>query len=108
MKKVDKLDILIFCILTIGYLYLCFSGFISCTLYNLTGFKCAGCGGCHMFIALLKGDFQSAFEYNAFVFITAIPLALSLLLLKSYRKRILIVYGIALVAWSILRNFGGI
>lgn len=56
--------------------------------------------------ALLSGDFAAAFFYNAFLFVTAIPMFVALCFCKQGRSRLLIGYGIALILWSIIRNFG--
>ena len=94
-------------ILIVGYLYLCFRGFIPCWWYEVTGLRCAGCGGCHLVQALLRGDIMEAFRYNAFIFVSApiiVPLSL---LLRDNLKTIWISYAILLVVWSIIRNIGG-
>ena len=49
---------------------LCTGVGIPCLFYEITGFKCAGCGVSRMLISLIKLDIRSAFEYNSFLFVT--------------------------------------
>lgn len=37
----------------------------SCSIKNLTGYECPGCGMQRAFIALLKGNIADSFAYNA-------------------------------------------
>ena len=37
---------------------------IPCPVYAVTGFKCPGCGGTRMCLALLSGNFSEAFRQN--------------------------------------------
>jgi hypothetical protein len=61
-------------ILGIGFAYLIFvlcTGIrIPCVLYELTGYKCCGCGVSRMFVSIAKLDFITAFKFNPFIFIT--------------------------------------
>ena len=50
-------------------------------LWNKFGGQCITCGGTHFVRALLQGDFIAAFHYNPFLFVCAIVLILSFILL---------------------------
>lgn len=43
---------------------------IPCVFYEITGFKCPGCGISRMFAALARLDFIAAFKENPLVFLT--------------------------------------
>ena len=43
---------------------------IPCLFYELTGFKCVGCGVTRLFVSVAHLDFISAFKYNPYLFIT--------------------------------------
>ena len=109
MKFIEKcsFDKVVFFLLCCCYIYLCFSGFIPCWFYTAFGYKCAGCGGCHMVKAILAGDLVAAFKYNAFILVTAVPITIALCFWKRRRSKLLVGYGVALLLWSIFRNIGG-
>ena len=47
------------------YLIYRFSGIgFKCPVFEITGFKCAGCGNTHALESLLKLDFLKSFSYN--------------------------------------------
>jgi len=43
---------------------------IPCVFYEITGFKCPGCGVSRMLASLARFDIVSAFWHNPFLFIT--------------------------------------
>ena len=47
---------------------------IYCTTHQLTGLYCPGCGITRMLVSLVRGDLHTAFRYNPFLFITALPM----------------------------------
>lgn len=59
-------------LLIVGMLYAIFYGItgigIPCIFRQITGFKCPGCGISHMFMAIFKFDFASAFKHNPVIF----------------------------------------
>ena len=70
LKKVVKRDILLLLIIVGYFLFAHFTGIsIPCFFYEITGYKCPGCGITHLFFALFKFDFIGAFKYNPLVFI---------------------------------------
>ena len=83
--------------------------------YEITGFKCVGCGISRMLIALTKLDFATAFEYNSFLLITG-PLILIYLLCTDIKyvlhgnrdmgrwNILLFVELVLAIAYGILRN----
>lgn len=86
-----------------------------CIFHRLTGLQCPGCGMQRMLHALLTGDFQAAWHYNAFL-LCALPFLFFMIWLELARKRvprlyarfyslpmILIISGL-LVGWFIFRN----
>ena len=58
--------------MAIAYLIfvLCTGVGIPCVFYEITGWKCVGCGISRMFVSLAQLDFVSAFRWNPFLFIT--------------------------------------
>lgn len=80
-------------ILAIGLGYLFFvllSGVrIPCILYEITGFKCPGCGITRLIVSVARLDFAAAFGYNPFLFITG-PLLLFYLAFSEARY---VIYG---------------
>lgn len=89
-----------------------------CTIYELTGLYCPGCGMTRAVISLLNLDFYQAFRYNAFS-IFLLPLLGIYLLTELYSwvfekenvlftktpEWIFIVIVIMLILFGILRNF---
>ena len=61
----------------LGYLFfILLSGLrIPCIFYEITGFKCPGCGVTRMIVSISRLEFAAAFRYNPFLFITG-PLLL--------------------------------
>lgn len=61
-------------ILGIGLAYLIFVLFVGrgipCVFYEITGFRCPGCGISRMFVSMARLDFVSAFHHNPFFFVT--------------------------------------
>ena len=43
---------------------------IPCIVFELTGFKCPGCGVSRMFIAMFRLDFYRSFLYNQVMFVS--------------------------------------
>ena len=89
---------------------------IPCITYKITGFQCPSCGITRMFLAILKFDFVSAFNYNAYIFVNLPFVAICILATEinyiknnkyDFRilKYILIVELIGFVIFGILRNF---
>lgn len=92
-----------------------------CLIRKFTGLYCPGCGGQRMLLALLQGDFSTAFRQNPFLFIV-LPLTgvyavtEAVLYLKQkrplYKSRrfpvFLIIVLVAAVAYGILRNLPGL
>lgn len=44
-------------------------GMLPCSIKDLTGLDCPGCGGQRAISAILKGDFKQAFYYNELIYI---------------------------------------
>lgn len=89
--------------------------FPKCLLYSLTGYKCPGCGSQRAIHSILNGNFIEAIKYNAFLMV-AIPLIV-FYLLHEYTNIIpervgnvmanpitIILIGVIIVSWWILRN----
>ena len=55
-----------------------------CPLNNMFGIDCPGCGGTRMLVAILHGQFTKAMNYNAFLFVTAIPALMCYLVESIY------------------------
>lgn len=72
-KRLNKVIIrdLLFVSLIVGYYFLSkYTGFgIPCIFKTITGYDCPGCGVTRMIFALIRLDFQSAFNFNPLVFI---------------------------------------
>lgn len=88
------------------------SWFPPCPFRLLTGLYCPGCGGLRMTHDLLHGDFAAAAVDNVFILV-GLPL---LLLWALWRRRsgkpaftptVLVVIGVAVVAWTVVRNLPG-
>lgn len=97
------------------YMLIRFAGFsIPCIFHKITGWKCPGCGITTLILCLLEGDFKGAFAANPFLFVTGPALLAELgyyyLFLDDKRKlptwnnRLIILYGISLLIFGILRN----
>lgn len=59
-------------VLVIGILYGIFVGVtgwgVPCVIYEITGFRCPGCGITHMCVAIMQGDFILAMRHNVVLF----------------------------------------
>ena len=89
-----------------------------CLFYNLSGYKCAGCGTQRMLHALLHGDILRAFRENALVF-CSIPILIFMVWMEINRKKypalyagvhsrsVIIVAGLILLSWTLFRNLTG-
>jgi len=65
LKRIVIYSILAVLMGLILYLIYEFTGFgFKCPLYELTGFKCAGCGNTHFVGSILKLNFKEAISYN--------------------------------------------
>ena len=53
--------------------------YIPCFFHSITGFQCPGCGSTRMVAALMHLDFQGAYGYNPFLFVTLPFVALELI-----------------------------
>lgn len=87
---------------------------VMCTLYELTGYYCPGCGGTRMALALLRLDIYQAFRYNPYIlgtlpFVVVIALKQFYIFIR-YNKMLdkldtyLIVYAFGLVIFGVVRN----
>lgn len=86
-----------------------------CVFHRMTGWDCAGCGSQRMLHALLRGNLRDAWEANALALL-AIPFIGFLfwvdsqrtrrpeLYRKVYSKWLIIISGIVIVGWFLLRN----
>ena len=88
-----------------------------CLMYQITGYKCPGCGIQRFFFNFLHGNFQTAISYNYFAALVLPYLILLLgvdLLPKSQystklidalsNKNVAYLYMIMYVIWWIIRN----
>jgi len=86
-------------VLTIGLAYLAWvllTGLrIPCPVYSALGLKCPGCGVTRMIVSLVKLDFQAAFNYNSFLFLTS-PVILLCIFVPEYH---FIKYGEYKTGW---------
>ena len=75
-------------ILSIGGLYYIWISLTDikfpCPIYKATGYLCPSCGVTRMIVCLLRGDFENAYTYNPFLFIT-FPLIAGLLIYSEVR-----------------------
>lgn len=71
MRK--KILIIYSSLITAGVLYYILITFVGlefpCLIYEVTGFKCAGCGITRMFLSLLNFRFAEAFLHNQVMFV---------------------------------------
>lgn len=89
--------------------------FPKCRLYQLTGYKCPGCGSQRMLHSLLHLDFVAAFHYNAYL-LTVFPVVMLLLIWEGWHKWvsrkmtdmtvyvIVVFFFVSTILWWILRN----
>lgn len=86
-----------------------------CVFHRITGLECVGCGSQRMLHSLLHGDIAGAWEANAFallslpavVFLGWVELNRTkrpLLYSKVYSTTLIIITGIAMTLWFIIRN----
>lgn len=60
---------------------------IPCLFYNLSGYKCPGCGMTHALSEIWNGNYLEAWRYNA-LSITVLPIACIYLLYRSIRDNL--------------------
>ena len=95
MKKRDLKAILI-----IGLMYLLLELLgVTCPIKFLTGVSCAGCGMSRAWLALVRGDFISAFSFHPLLLLP-VPAALLLMFRKKLPRRLC-----ALTLWGIVGAF---
>lgn len=86
-----------------------------CMMLTITGYQCPGCGSQRMMHALMHGDISAAWGFNPFLMCMLPVLALmffsSLTRLRFPKLYsivnslpVIIAIGVALLAWTILRN----
>ncbi len=103
------------------YLVYRFTGIgFKCPIYEITGFKCAGCGNTHALESLLKLDILKSFSYNyIYPFEIFYIVWVYFNSAKSYIKNgkfnykppcqvLDIIILIVVVLWIPLRNFSGV
>lgn len=89
---------------------------IPCLFYQLTGWKCPGCGMTRAVVEIWKGNFKAALHYNA-LSITVLPLICPYLFYRLIREElhkgeefhtweygVLIGLLIAIIAYAYVRN----
>ena len=120
MRRSLIIAVVIAVLLLFGFIYYAIDPsastiFPRCTVLELTGYKCPGCGSQRAIHALLHGDVAEAFRYNALLLI-AIPWIALCLFAESRRTRnprlyarlnapLLIWLFLAMVLiWWVLRN----
>ena len=92
--------------------------FPKCFLYQLTGYKCPGCGSQRMLHAVLHGDMAEAFRYNAFLVLVLCyfaAIAVGQMIYKRYRRLSDVLLSppaaytflVCTFLWWILRNVYG-
>ena len=92
MKKRTKNVLLLFAIIiAIGLIYIIFNSLtgigIPCMFHALTGLNCPGCGVSRMIISIVHLDFESAFRYNAALFVLSpVFLGLAISIIVKYIK----------------------
>ena len=92
--------------------------FPKCRIYQLTGYKCPGCGSQRMLHSLLHGDVVGAFRHNAYL-MTLFPVVVVLLVWNGWMKHLspkwadvatwllVAMLLISFVLWWVLRNVFG-
>lgn len=117
------LDFAIVLFILVGkYLVKFMKGSFSPCIFNAHGFKCPSCGGTRCVESFLKGDFISAFHYNQYFFLLFIYVALGIIALNAgyifklkpaakvsdfmFNYKVVIVWAILIVPFSLLRLFG--
>ncbi len=92
--------------------------FPKCVVYQLTGYKCPGCGSQRMLHALLHGDVAGAWRQNAML-LSSLPL-LAVIVFAQVRQRTyprlyeavtspitVTVIVILFIVWAVIRNIYG-
>ncbi len=98
-----------------------YTGFgFKCPVFEITGFKCAGCGNTHALESLLKLDFLNSFSYNYiypieifYIFWVYINSAISYIKNGKFNYKppcqvLDIIILIIVVLWIPLRNISGV
>lgn len=83
MRRSLIIIVAIVLLLVFGFIYFALdpassSAFPRCTFLSLTGYKCPGCGSQRAIHALLHGDIEGAFKYNAMLLVSIPWIALCL------------------------------
>ena len=123
MKRRIIWGIIVLAVMAVVFVYFVFdpsaeSWFPKCRMYQLTGYKCPGCGSQRMLHALLHGDVVGAIHYNAYLFVVmfyCLAIAISQLIYHRYPKfsDVLLSVPVALtflvltLLWWVLRNVYG-
>ena len=105
-KRIIIRDIVIIVLLVGYYFFNKYTGiYIPCIFYEITGYKCPGCGITHLVFALLKLNFKEAFTSNPLVSIY-MPFIISYFVyydyLYVYQKKDKIICKIPNWVWIIL------
>lgn len=89
-------------------------GSYECPIHRLTGFDCPGCGGTRMVKAILRLDFESAFLFNPYMFMTLPIMTVAMTCeviryilkgkINEHLDDVLIVYAIFTLTFGIIRN----
>ncbi len=93
LKKaaIRSISIAVLCFILAGILYYIFirlTGLsLHCIIYDITGFKCPGCGSTTMFLHLAKFEFKEAFKANWYM-ICCGPLIVSDIIYIAYKDLI--------------------
>ncbi|MBP5284325.1 MAG: DUF2752 domain-containing protein [Treponema sp.] len=106
-------------ILLIGSLYFVFVSVtghgIPCIIYKFFGVKCPGCGMTRAAVCLGKGDFRSAFSFNA-LSLTVMPVLVVYLIFRQVKEYkggkgfsvweyiLLVILFVVTVLYTIMRN----
>lgn len=86
--------------------------FPPCPFKLLTGWNCPACGGLRMTHDLLHADVPAALTDNVFLLVV-LPVLLGWFLWRRHRAKpvlaawVLVVTGVAAVAWTVARNLPG-
>lgn len=87
-KRLRTVILVVGILAAFGIIYLLIVRFfdigIPCNLRRLTGILCPGCGMTRAVFSILRGDFQSAFSYNA-LSLTLAPLAAIYVGFRAYK-----------------------
>lgn len=107
------LFLFLFAVLLLYYYFAGPNEGLSCPIYRISGWKCAGCGAQRALHALLHGRVREAFEDNP-LFVLALPVVLGWTLhgfsrpeesrVRLSAGRIFLI-GLILLAYMLLRNW---